>query len=216
MSRSISRATKSFSPPPRNRLFFLNHEQHPAPINIASLTPTISLADARHCHPYQIRMARKLADFDPTRLHWSVAVPHGLSKSAFVRDTAARRVREAFRQELRRAGWDSDGRRLPEGGQDGRIPRFDLSGAVRLGLVKEPYAVTATTEEVRQSASWAVMTLSANRSKDILQQNRGSSRDPPRKVFGGSANKDANWRGHGDRASDTRSAGPTVRRITHK
>jgi hypothetical protein len=216
MSRPISRATTSFSPPTRNRLFFLNHEQHPAPINIASLTPTINLADARHCHPYQIRMVRKLANFDPTKLHWSVAVPHGLSKSAFVRDTAARRVREAFRQELRRAGWDSDGRRLPQGGQDGRTQRFDLSGAVKLGLVKEPYAVTATTEEVRQSASWAVQTLFATHSKNTSHQNRGVSRDPIRKVSGGSANKDVNQKGQGDRTSDTRSAGPTIRRISHR
>jgi hypothetical protein len=216
MARPISRATLSFSPPSGNRLFFLNHEKHPAPINIASLTPTINLADARHCHPYQIRMARKLDNFDPTKLHWSVAAPHGLSKSAFVRTTAARRVREAFRQELRRSGWDSDGRRLPQGGQDGRIQRFDLSGAVRLGLVKEPYAVTATAEEVRQSASWAVKTLSETHSRDVPRQNRRFPGDPARKVSGDNANKDANWKGRGDRNNDARSAGPTIRRITHR
>ena len=215
MARPIFRAT-TFAPPNRNRLFFLNHEQHAAPINVATLTPTINLADARHWHPYQIRMARKLANFDPTKLHWSVATPHALSKSAFVRDTAARRVREAFRQELRRAGWDSDGRRLPQGGQDGRVQKFDLSGALRLGLVKEPYAVTATAEEVRQSASWAVKTLFATHNKAMPQQNRGFSKDASRKPTGDRTNRDASWKGHGDRANDTRSAGPTIRRITHR
>ena len=215
MARPIFRAT-TFAPPNRNRLFFLNHEQHAAPINVATLTPTINLADARHWHPYQIRMARKLANFDPTKLHWSVAAPHALSKSAFVRATAARRVREAFRQELHRAGWDSDGRRLPQGGQDGRIQKFDLSGALRLGLVKEPYAVTATAEEVRQSASWAVKTLFATHNKDMPHQTRGFSKDSDRKPFGDRTSKDANWKSYGNRTNGTRSAGPTIRRITHR
>jgi hypothetical protein len=215
MARPTSRAT-IFAPSTRNRLFFLNHEQHAAPINVASLTPTTNLADARHWHPYQIRMARKLANFDPTKLHWSVAAPHALSKSAFVRNTAARRVREAFRQELRRAGWDSDGRRLPQGGQDGRVQRFDLSGALKLGLVKEPYAVTATIEEVRQCASWAVETLFATHNKGMPQQNRGSSKDASRKPTGDRMSRDASRKGHGDRTNDKRSAGPPIRRITHK
>lgn len=215
MARPISRST-TFTPPYHNRLFFLNHEQHASPINTATLPPTANLADARHWHPYQIRMARKLANFDPTKLHWSVAAPYALSRSAFVRNTAARRVREAFRQELRRAGWDSDGRRLPQGGQDGQIQKFDLSGAVRLGLVKEPHAVTATTEEVRQSASWAVKTLFATHNRDMPQQNRSSTKNAGRKTTGDRTNRDASWKGRGERTNDTRSAGPTIRRVTHK
>jgi hypothetical protein len=215
MARPMSRAT-IFAPSTRNRLFYFNHEQHAAPINVATLTPTINLADARNWHPYQIRMARKLAEFDPTKLHWSVAVPHALSKSAFVRNTAGRRVREAFRQELRRAGWDSDGRRLPQGGQDGQVQKFDLSGAVKLGLVKEPCAVTATIEEVRQCASWAVETLFATHNKGMPQQNRGPSKDAGRKPTGDRMRWDASRKGHGDRTNDKRSAGPAIRRITHR
>lgn len=216
MARPISRATSS-TPITRERLFFLNHEKHANPINTTTLTPTsVVIADPRGCHPYHVRTVRKLENFDPTKLHWSVAAPYALSRSAFVRKTAARRVREAFRQELRREGWDSDGRRLPQGGQDGRIQSFDLSGALRLGLVKEAYAVTATAEEVRQSASWAVKTLVATHRRDMSQQKRGSFRDENRKTFGDRTNRDAGWKGHGDRMKDTKSTGPIVRRITHR
>lgn len=207
MAKPVLRAT-SFAPNIRERLFFINHEKHTTPINTATLPPTINIADAKSCHPYHIRTVRKLANFDPTKLHWSVAAPHALSKSAFVRKTAVRRVREAFRQELRRAGWDSDGRRLPQGGQDGRIQRFDLSGALRLGLVKDTYAVTATAEEVRQSASWAVKTLFATHSKDMPQQRRGSVNHLVRRLSGDRTKQDASRKGH----DDVNSPDPTVRR----
>ena len=211
----MSRAT-SFAPSTRDRLFFINHEKHATPINTTTLTPTTVIADPKGYHPYHVRTVRKLANFDPTKLHWSVAAPHALSRSAFVRKTAARRVREAFRQELRREGWDSDGRRLPQGGQDGRVQRFDLSGALRLGLVKDAYAVTATAEEVRQSASWAVKTLLASHKRDMPQQQRSSPKDASRKAFGDRTNRGAGLRGHGDRTNDTKTTGPTIRRITHR
>jgi len=214
MARPVSRAT-SFAANTRDRLFFLNHEKHATPINTTTLTPTTVITDARACHPYHVRMVRKLENFDPTKLHWAVAAPQALSRSAFVRKTAARRVREAFRQELRREGWDSDGRRLPEGGQDGRIQSFDLSGAFRLGLVKEAYAVTATAEEVRQSASWAVKTLVASHRKDMPKQRQGSFKDENRKPFGDRTNRNAGWKGHGVRTNDPKSTGPTIRRFTH-
>lgn len=187
----------------RNRLFFFNYEKNPSPINVTNFFTTANLADRNSSHPFHIRTVRRLEQFDPTKLHFSVIAPSDLSNRAFVRDRAARRVREAFQQELRREGWDPDGRRRPEGGSDGNIRSFDLSGALKLGLVKESFAVTATSEEVKQSVSWAVKQLARLQSDDEQQQRRPSKPyDPTRKRSN-------------DRAAGAKTQGVTIRRITH-
>lgn len=202
MAKPLPKA-RSLTPVLRDRLFFFNYEKNPQPVNITTLVPTTTFADPRSSHPYHIRTTRRLDQFDPTKLHWSVAAPVDLSKSVLVRRTAGRRVREAFRQELHRAGWNSDGQRRPEGGSDGNVRDFDLRGALRLGLVKEAFAVTATSEEVRQSASWAVKTLSGLHSRDKPQQRRPSKYDPDRK-------------GAGDRAQGVKTQSVPIRRISHR
>ena len=126
-----------------------------------------------------------------------------MSKSALVRKTAARRVREAFRQELRIAGWNDDGQRRPEGGRDGTVRNFDLSGALRLHLSKEAFAVTATSEEVRQSASFAVKKLSELHSRDKQQYKRSTRQSSGRKV-------------PGDHAQSKETQSAPVRRVSHR
>lgn len=183
MSKAISKVNNSG----RDRLFYLNYERKPLPLNTTTLPPTRAIALPRSADAYHIRTVRRLEAFDPTKLHWSVIAPYDLSKSALVRRTSARRVREAFRQELRLAGWDSEGRRTPEGGPDGRQRSCDLSGALKLALVKDAFAVTASAEEVRQSASWAVKRLFALQSGDGPKQRRPFSRDSNRQRAGGHA-----------------------------
>lgn len=168
----------------RDRLFFFNYEKNPKPINVTTLVPTTLFVDFKSCHPFHIKTTRRLDQFDPTKLHWTVTSPLDLSKSALVRRTAARRVREAFRQELRCAGWNDDGRRIPEGGLDGTVRDFDLRGALRLNLVKEPVVVTATSEEIRESASLAVKTLLGLHSKDKQQDKRPNRRFSGQKRLG--------------------------------
>jgi hypothetical protein len=185
----------------RDRLFFFNYEKNPQPINVTTLVPTTTFADFKSSHPFHIRTARRLDQFDPTKLHWFVASPADLSRSAMVRKTAARRVREAFRQELRRAGWNDDGKRSLEGGPDGIVRSYDLSGALRLGLVKEAFAVTATSEEVRRSASWAVKTLSGLHDKDKPQRFT--------KQYNGRKSTS-------DRAKDAETQSVPIRRISHR
>lgn len=196
MSKTISKANTSG----RNRLFFLNYEKNPLPLNTTTLPPTRAIALPRSADAYHIRTVRRLEAFDPTKLHWSVIAPYDLSKSALVRRTSARRVREAFRQELRLAGWDSEGRRTPEGGPDGRQRSCDLSGALKLALVKDAFAVTASTEEVRQSASWAVKRLFALQSEDRMRQKKWVSKDPSRQRAG-------------SHAEDAKAEGFSIRRI---
>jgi len=195
---------KRFLPPvTRDRLFYFNYEKNPKPINVTTLIPTTLAADFKTNHPFHIKTSRRLAQFDPTKLHWTVTSPVDLSKSALVRRTVARRVREAFRQELRLAGWNDDGRRRAEGGQDGIVRSFDLSGALRLNLVKEPFAVTATSEDVRESASFAVKTLLGLYNKDKRQDTRPDRQHSGRK-------------GSGDRGKREETQSVPIRRISHR
>ena len=196
-------AKRVISPVIRDRLFHFNYDKKPKPINVTTLIPTTTFADSKSNHPFHIKTTRRLAQFDPTKLHWTVTSNVDLSKSALVRKTAARRVREAFRQELRLAGWNDDGRRRSEGGPDGIVRNFDLSGALRLHLTKEAFALTATSEEVRQSSSFAVKKLYELYSRDKQQYKR------PTRQYTGS-------KGSGDyaRSEDTQSA--PIRRISHR
>lgn len=196
-------AKRIFPPVMRDRLFYMNYERNPKPLNVTTLIPTTLFADFKSAHPFHIKTTRRLAQFDPTKLHWTINSPVDLSKSALVRKTAARRAREAFRQELRLAGWNDDGRRIPEGGSDGTVPSFDLSGALRINLVKEAFAVTATIEEVRESASWAVKTLSELNSKHKQQDKRPNRQSSGRK-------------GLGDRGQREETQSVPIRRISHR
>jgi hypothetical protein len=218
----------------RDRLFYFNYEKNPQPINVTTLFPTTTFADPRGNHPHHIKTTRRLRQFDPTKLHWTVAAPVDLSKSAFVRKTAARRVREAFQQELRREGWDPDGRRRLEGGADGNVRSFDLSGALKMGLVKDAFAVTATSEEVKESVGTAVSTLLRLHGQDDSKQRRpnkqefgrrGSS-DVPSRLQGQDepqqrrpSKQDHGRRGPGDRMGDRTGGEKTqglIRRISHR
>lgn len=196
-------AKRVFPSVTRDRIFYFNYEKKPNPINVTTLVPTTTFADSKSNHPFHIKTTRRLAQFDPTKLHWTVNANVDLSKSALVRKTAARRVREAFREELRLAGWNDDGRRRPEGGPDGILRSFDLSGALRLQLVKEAFAVTATSEEVRQSASFAVKKLTELHNKDKPEYKR-----PTRQYSG--------RKGLSDRAQSEQSQSVPIRRISHR
>lgn len=176
----MSASTLLSKTPTANRLFYINFARNPGPINITTLIPTQTFVDPRSVHPYRIRTQRKLQAFDASKLHWTVSVPVDVSKSAYIRNRVGRRVREAFRQELRRAGWESDGRVVPSGDGEGvKTPSFNLSGALKLGLVKDSFALTATIEEVRSNAAWAVRAVAALQ-KDGRKDSGSNSRGVPR------------------------------------
>jgi hypothetical protein len=218
----------------RDRLIYLNYEKNPQPINVTTLFPTTTFADPRGNHPHYIKTTRRLRQFDPTKLHWTVAAPVDLSKSAFVRKTAARRVREAFQQELRREGWGPDGRRRAEGGADGNVRSFDLSGALRMGLVKDAFAVTATSEEVKENVRSAVSTLLRLHGQDEPKQRRPNKQesgrrgpsDLPSRLQGQDepqqrrpSKQDHGRRGPGDRTGDRTGGAKTqglIRRVSHR
>lgn len=138
----------------RCRLFYLNYERNPQPLNVASQGPTLGILNSPH--PFQIRTARRLRDFDPNKLHWRVGTPVDLSKSAFVRDRVRRRVREAVAAELKERGWEKDGRICARGGGDGRVQELVLRGAAFLSLLKDSDVLGVSAQEVREHVRWAV------------------------------------------------------------
>nr|OQO19427.1 hypothetical protein B0A51_12568 [Rachicladosporium sp. CCFEE 5018] len=148
------------------KLLYINFDPRPRPLNIAILETTRNLADPSSKHPFHIRTQRRLAAFDPTKLHWRVLAPTGLSKSAYVRDKVGKRVKEAFKDELRRQGWGPDGRRIAVDGAGAEQER-DLCGAALIGVVKDPIAITASMTAVRESVSQAV--------RKIVQEQRGEN-----------------------------------------
>ncbi|KAK6435137.1 hypothetical protein LTR95_008675 [Oleoguttula sp. CCFEE 5521] len=157
-------ATKALSP--IKKLLYVNFDPRPRPLNIATLETTRNLADASSKHPFHIRTQRRLAAFDPTKLHWRVLTPTGLSKSAYIRDKVGKRIQEAFKDELRSQGWDPNGRRIAVEGTGAEQER-NLCGAVMIGVVKDPIAITASMDDVRESVSVAV--------RKIVQEQRGES-----------------------------------------
>lgn len=188
-----------------NELLYFAFQRHPRAFNVTTVMPTAIISDPSTCHPQQISVRRRLEAFDPKKLHWSVAVPSAFSKRSSIRDHARRRCREAFRTELRLAGWDSDGRRIPGGGSSGREQKFDLEGALKL-TVKHPAGLTMTGEQLRENAGWMVKKL-------VYMQREQSDRQPKAKHA-------RNQRPHGQIASndagEARSSDPIFRKVALK
>lgn len=143
----------------RGRLFYLNYERHPGPINVTTAASTVGVATSPH--PLQIRTRRRHRDFDAGVLHWRVNAPADLSKSAFVRDRVKRRVREAFLAELKDRGWQTDGSVSHTGDAAGKVQETPLKGAAMLALLKDDFVIEAPMHEVRKQVSWAVDRLVA-------------------------------------------------------
>lgn len=92
-------------------------------------------------HPFHIRTRRRLADFDPKAFHWRVQCPVDVSKKAFIRNWAVRRVRRAVREELAGRGLGAEG-----AGEEGKC-----GGALLIVLNRTgERTLTAKWEDVRR------------------------------------------------------------------
>lgn len=158
----------------RCRLFYLNYERNPEPLNVATQGPTIGIVSAQH--PFQIRTARRLRQVDCSKLHWRVGTPVDLSKSAFVRDRMKRRVREAFTAELKERGWERDGSVRADGGLDGKMQERRLKGAALLSMPKDAAVLDTSAQEVREHARWAVSKLVEWQSEHGFEKRRRDSK----------------------------------------
>jgi len=80
-----------------------------ATIGTTTLEQTNAVLIEEH-HPKHIITRRRLEAWDPRKLHWAIKCPQNVSKKKVVRNWAVRRVREALVAELRKNGYDRDGK----------------------------------------------------------------------------------------------------------
>ncbi|KAK4569577.1 hypothetical protein LTR86_003340 [Recurvomyces mirabilis] len=160
--------------PPGQQPFHPSHllrfvyEPRPGPINCTTLFPTREFADDPS-HPLHIRTKRKLAAFDKDKFHWRVQCPVDLSKRAFVRSWAAKRVGKELRRKIGEALGRGQGDGLVLGGGEGEggggregsrdaaaaaAEREGWRGALLVILTKDKISLTASEAEVRQSVEW--------------------------------------------------------------
>ena len=144
-NQNVSATEKAVVP-----LFHYVFQPNPKPINCCTFNSTKMFASEPD-HPLHIRTQRRLAAFNPNVLHWTVKAPLELSKKAVVRNWAIRRVKAAFREELKRKGWDVEGK--PLGGGEGEWKQ-PLRGALCVHLLKNQSIIVASGEGVKQQCSW--------------------------------------------------------------
>ena len=153
-----------------NRVAMLIHtifEPKPDPINCSSY-PRTKMITCDNCHPFNMRTKRRLANFDADSLHWTVICSFEVSRKKVVRAWVQRRVGEAFKNQLKRQGWDSKGRAI-----DGTIQR-NLSGALKMIITAKmgDVAVKASGEEVERACSTALSRVLRRQTPQSFQQRR--------------------------------------------
>jgi len=160
-------------PPQQQYLRFL-YEANPGPINRTTLNSTKDFANDPS-HPFHIKTHRKLKAFDPKKLHWRVQCPVDVSRRAFIRNWAAKRVKAAIAQRLKgpggkqeESGNDGHGQKSTAvGSSSNKLSRADgdyarpyahgLSGALVILLPKDgKMALTATKAQVEASVEWVL------------------------------------------------------------
>jgi len=160
--------------PPQQQYLRFIYDANPRPINCTTLTSTKDFANDPS-HPFHIRTQRRLQAFDPKKLHWRVQCPMDVSRRAFVRNWAVKRVKTAIAQRLgardgkqEENGSGVGGRESTASGSssyevsrsDGDYARPDahgLSGALVVLLPKDSkLALTATKAQVEASAEWVL------------------------------------------------------------
>ncbi|KAK5129031.1 hypothetical protein LTR85_000364 [Meristemomyces frigidus] len=198
MSRASSTARKALQhhvtaqPKPAfkpQQLLTFRYEPFPGRFNCTTLKPTTDY-DADHAHPFHTRTKRKLDAFDATKLHWRVQCPTDVSSKSFIRNWAAKRLRNALALRLREEGWDKDGaplRTLEESGDGGQATgtqkREALSGALLMILQKSDITLTASKEEVWQSARWVLDTVLRQRQEALRGKLSRTARSSPNSSF---------------------------------
>jgi len=139
-------------------LLRFQYQPSPQPVNCATLTSTTFIAEDAS-NPFYIRTQRRLARFDPTKLHWRVQCPKEVSGKTLIRGWANRRVHNAFAACLQDRGWDRDGRLIEkdEAAQGGaERSKQGIGGALLMILTKDKLALTASKEEVKETAAWVL------------------------------------------------------------
>ncbi|KAJ5825277.1 hypothetical protein N7474_002415 [Penicillium riverlandense] len=98
-------------------------------------------------HPIRPKIAHMYAHRDRNTLWWQVSIVQLLEYKGVVRSWSRRRARTAFRNALRKQGFDPDGKRTAEG-----LLRYerDLTGS--LDIHPRPQSVLSSFEDVQRDA----------------------------------------------------------------
>lgn len=134
------------------RLLSFHFQAQPKAINCTTLVSTQLILE-ENAHPFYPKVSRRIARFEPRKLHWNVVCPVSVSKKAAVRSWAANRFRRAFEHELETRGWQTDGTPLPNNTQ-----QTSLSGALRIVLIKADtkLILTADTADIKRDVKTVV------------------------------------------------------------
>lgn len=196
-------ATRSRSPLPKNATLkkpapnFLGFifQPSPKPINCCTQFTTREYL-ANPSHPYHIKVSRRMAAFDASKLHWSVGAVLDVAKKRVVRSWVTRRVREAVREELKSRGWARDGSVLAQdelaGIGKGKEP---LRGALKIFMAtdRRQAVITATGDEVRENVR-AILNEVVRRQVPLKEERsplaRGDQKPLFRKQIGNAARRE--------------------------
>jgi len=208
------------------QLLSFRYEPNPGPINCTTLLPTKDFA-TDNAHPFHIRVNRKLEAFDPNKLHWRAQCPVDVSNKGFIRNWAAKRVRNAFLRSLKDGGLHRDGSLVgrQHDTEVGSPGKRRLSGALLMILQKDDITLTASKEEVQRAAQWVLHSVLKQQKEALARQNqqRHSERThlkPPqngqqiqfdRRSSSPSGNTDATWRRRPAQQSHPRAVDDPIR-----
>lgn len=172
-------STKAATPAPKLLRFIF--QPTPSAINCCTQNTTIEYLE-NWAHPYHIRTKRRLAAFDPDRLHWSVGANVEVAKKRVVRSWVKRRVEAAVRAELKDRGWRSDGTVVAAKGEEAvtgaRIARAPIKGALKIFMPKDnrKEVITASGEEVRQNVRAILNEVVRKQALRGSEQSQGTER----------------------------------------
>jgi hypothetical protein len=158
-------------------LLAMQYEARPRPIkNCATLLPTQLIYDDP-AHPFHSHVVEKAKNFNASKLHWRVQCPVDVSNKGFIRVWAAKRMKYAILEKLKEAGFEKDGSVAGNRGELG------LRGALLVMLRKSDKTITASKDEVSESAGWVVQKVM----EEVRGRQVGGGRD------GRSAERKRSW-----------------------
>jgi len=136
----------------------ISFESRPHIINVATNGLSKEFAQDER-HPLSIPSAAKLMDFDHNKLHWRIKTVAKPLARATVRSHAIRKARLGIIQELKRRGYDQDGRVISsENAQTSRKVKPDLKGAMVLNLEQDVLLMSlkATEDSCKHIVNWLI------------------------------------------------------------
>lgn len=111
-------------------------------------------------HPLHLPSVTNLMDFDHGKFHWRIKIPVKLFPKAIVRNHATRKARNGIVKELKRRGYDEDGRFIrSEHSRPSQARKADLKGAMAVELDQEALAMSqkAVERSCQEIVDWVIL-----------------------------------------------------------